>query len=211
MKRLVRDPETEPGYREMQKNCVAREGREEEYEDTLHEVGLHHPEWSRSKRIHETYQLMGLTHGVALQRHRDMMAVSDGDEAEVREEKVQEELSVEERRREFESVFQDLPLEADRLSVLAWIENHPAMILPRPANEDGLVTLTAEDISDAPSRSAVGELQHWVNQKDKFYSELMKRKPKELEEESEGLTVDDLETHDPTLKDVKKMLDSIGC
>ena len=203
-------PETEPGYREMQKNCVTREGREGEYADTLHEVKILHPDWVASKWVHETYGMMGLTHRIALERHRDFQAVSKEAEVEVREEQHQTEVSVEERRREFEEAFRGLPLETDRVSVMSWIENHPAMILSRPVNGDGLVELTVEDISDAPSRSAVGELQHWVNQKDKFYAEMLKRKSA-VEEETEGPTEDDLEFHDPTLKDVKKLLDSIGC
>ena len=61
------------------------------------------------------------------------------------------------------------------------------MVLVRPVNEDGLVELTVDDIRDAPSRAAVGQLQHWVNQKDKFYMEWMKRKPEENSgDEEEG-------------------------
>ena len=70
---IKRDPDSEPGYRDMQKNCVSREGREAEYADTLHEVGIHHPDWSVSRRIRETYELMGLTARVPLpgnQRYR---------------------------------------------------------------------------------------------------------------------------------------------
>lgn len=114
---------------------------------------------------------------------------------------------------EFERVFRGLPRESDRLTVLRWIENHPAMVLSRPVNEDGLVELTVQDIDMAPSRSAVGQLQHWVNNKEKFYLELMKRKPADDAdpEDGEGSEEGGVAEHDPTLPDVIKMLDEIGC
>lgn len=213
MTKQVRDPETEPSYVVMKKQAVKREGREEEFAGIYQELSVEHPDWSVMKRKNEAWDLMGLTSVVALERHRDFMREAEAAEAEVREEAVQEELSREEREAAFSEAFVKLPLNADRATVLEWIENHPAMVLPRRANEDGLIELTVADISDAPSRSAVGELQHWVNQKDAFYKELLKRKPAEVagDGEEDGPTADELEDHDPTLKDVEKMLEDIGC
>jgi len=214
---LKRDPATEPGYAEMKKNCVEREGREEEFEGFRHDESLRRPDLAPSRWKNRAYERMGLTNSIALERHRDYMARSNGAEAERlgvvaerREEVHRAELCVRDIQREFEAAFRGLPFEADRLTVLAWIESHPAMILSRPVSVDGLVELTVEDILDAPSRSAVGELQPWMNKKDDFYKEMLKRKPV-LDDDDDGPTEDEIELRDPTLKDVKKMLDSIGC
>ena len=77
-------------------------------------------------------------------------------------------------------------------------------------NNVGLVELTADDIRDAPCRSAVGQLQHWVNKKDEFYREWMKRKPIPKEDDGE-VERDLMEELDPTLPEIIKMLDNIGC
>lgn len=103
-----------------------------------------------------------------------------------------------------------LPLDADKNEVLSWIENHPAMILDRELNAEGRVELEVSDLVGAPSRSAVGQLQHWVNRKEEFYREWLRRKPipKEDEEDTEREAMEEL---DPSLGDVVKMLDDIGC
>jgi hypothetical protein len=235
MPKLKRDPEKEPGYLRMKKALVIREGREEEFAMQYQALSVSDPDWSIQKRQHRAYELMGITNELALQRWRDVAVASEGNEAERRtelailadearrEEQKREDIEKEEAarleaerqrtQREFERAFRGLPLEADRQTVLRWIENHPAMVLGRPVNEDGLVELTVADIEDAPSRSAVGQLQHWVNNKEKFYIELMKRKPSDDAEAEDGEETEEegLARHDPTLADVMKMLDEIGC
>ena len=199
-----RNPETEPGWKALYDTYLSFLGRKAEYDDLYRQSELEYREIDPRTRRKAIWKQMGLTDEIVLSSWRER-------QQNQREEEAIEEQKQKLLQQEFEAVFKELPCDADRSTVLAWIENHPAMVLARSVNGDGLVELRVEDIRDAPSRSAVGELQHWVNQKDKFYADMLKRKPAEAIDDSDGPSVDDLELHDPTLKDVKKMLDEIGC
>ena len=187
--RLVRRVD-EPSYLEMQRSCVVRLNLSDEWSVRISEYRERYPGISEGQLEQRVFNSFGITKQAALRRWR-----TDGSSNAI------------EREEEFARVFDGLPLEADKTDVLSWIENHPAMSLSRPVPATGRVELVAEDIRNAPCRSAVGQLQHWVNKKDEFYREWIKRKPKEKEEEDREA----IEQKDPTLKDVMKMLGDIGC
>ena len=207
--KIRRDPKRDPSWKEMQASCVIREGREEEFQAKLREVQSLYPDLSKQAGNTKAYELMGITKDVALKRWRRYS--EEGADAETADEAYEAGHAREEAAAEFTLVLAGLPLKAERGEVLRWIESHPAMILARPANDDGLVELKPDDIRDAPCRSAVGQLQHWINKKDEFYREWMKRKPIPKAEEAVARQCEAMEELDPTLKDVIKMLDDLGC
>jgi len=72
---------------------------------------------------------------------------------------------------EYERVFLGLSVvEKDPVGALRWVESHPAMVL-----RDDEYELLASDIEDAPSRAAVGLLQHWMRDKKGFYREWVQK------------------------------------
>ncbi len=75
----------------------------------------------------------------------------------------------------FDEIMEQLPATASAREELDWISSHPAMM--REPDDDGLVTLTVADLTDAngepPSRSAVGRLKHWCNNRSEFFKALM--------------------------------------
>ena len=199
-----RNPEKEPSWKLLYDDHISFTGRKAGYDDLYRQSELDHPGVDPRSHRKAIWKQMGLTDEIVLRSWRER-------QQNQREEEAIQEQKQKSLQQEFEAVFRELPCDADRSTVLAWIENHPAMVLPRRVNEDGVVELTADDIRDAPCRAAVGQLQHWVNQKDKFYADMLKRKPAEVARDGDGPSEDDLERYDPTLKDVKKMLDDIGC
>ena len=75
---LKRDPATEPGYAEMKKNCVEREGREEEFEGFRLEEQVKNPDLAPSRWKNRAFRMMGLTNSIALERQMDVLAHEAG-------------------------------------------------------------------------------------------------------------------------------------
>ena len=102
---------------------------------------------------------------------------------------------------EFRRVFDGLPDgSVAPHEVLEWVENHPAMLL-----RDG-VELEPGDIADAPNKASVGQLRHWVKNRDLFYKEWMNRAKagnfgRVEEDELEGDVYED-----PKVDEIREML-----
>lgn len=215
--KLRRDPETEPSYRRMTMQEIQREGRLDEYHDWRRRVLAEEPEWSGQKVQTEAFRRMGLgDSSERVRKYREFHEMLDKEgEAEA------EDLAIAEAERlallgEFERVFRSLPLEADFSEVERWIKSHPAMNIPRVVGEDGTIEITAEDIRDAPSRSAVGQLTHWVNKKDEFYKLLMTNAGRagkgSGKESTDTMSVEEIVADmDPSLGALETMLGEIGC
>lgn len=108
----------------------------------------------------------------------------------------------------FEEALQQLPLEADTSACMLWVENHPAMArLDRSKDPSKAVLLTAEDIKDAPARSAAIALQHWVNRPGKFREQLLQEHKKRAILDG-GDSEDEVE--DLPLKDAIKLLNEFS-
>ena len=161
--------EDEPTIFRMKNEAVRREGRQAEFEVYVKEYSQKYPEKGTMAVKNMAFDAMGLDSQTAIQRHRDWVSLCKERVADETDRRLSEEEQLKQDADEFEQVFLCLPTEATREEVIAWIENHPAMILNREPGEDGMIRLTSKDISEAPSRSAASQLQHWVNRKEEFY------------------------------------------
>ncbi|MEM6363288.1 MAG: hypothetical protein AAF745_02595 [Planctomycetota bacterium] len=212
--RLERDTENEPTYNVMRREEIKRDGRVEEF-NRIKRVMLEEFPGLTPHQIHKkVFERMGLGDNLGVLRryreHLNRMNDRLEEEKALDEMKRSEELAI---RDEFERVFCGLPDHASRQVEWKWIENHPAMVLHRDADEDGMIQLTVRDIEDAPSRSAVGQLRHWVNKKDEFYKSLMSAVGKKSSgKDGNGLSgaVGGGSVTDPGLVEVEAMLDQIG-
>ena len=209
--KFVRDPETEPSLYRMREMEVQRTGRTQEFSDLFDRVQLENPEFSKVKLNNLAYKYMGLgSDSDVVRRYREFQGAMQERRAEALDDALSSEEKAAREKESFASVLLQLPESASRVDVMSWIENHEAMILDRETDRSGRVILTAADIVDAPSRSAVGQLQNWIANKEAFYKEWIKRKPSDDLEGLDGPSEDDLQEHDPTLADVIKFLDQLN-
>lgn len=208
-RKIIRDPATEPSIREMQDMYLKRKGRMREFNEN-------------SRREMER---TGKTKAQVRQKILEQMGLSDREEliSEYREnlttvqQKVKEEEAIRElvkernarRQSEYERAFSELPSDAAPAVILKWIENHPAMAL-REVPDSGFIELTVEDLENAPSRSAVGQLRHWVNRKDEFYKAMIGASKKAVGSGDDG-DGSGASQVDPTVEEIEKMLDAYGC
>lgn len=89
---------------------------------------------------------------------------------------------------------------------LDWIRAHPAMARAARDPDKKHVTISVDDIQNAPSRSAVWALQHWVNHTTKFYESVMSEQKKR---EDGGGSHGDFD-RDMPLNEAKRILSLIG-
>ena len=197
----------EPSLYSMRRGIVEREGLKGQFDKLVRDLRISHPDTGTLQLRNMAYESLGLDDQVTIQKYRDWVAWCAESEAAVAGELAAESARVERDLRGFEEVLGGLPLDADRGEVLVWLENHPAMIMSREAGVGGLIELTSADIADAPSRSAGGELRHWVNRKDDFYKEMLKRKA--VAEKGFAKEEELRELADPTLAEVEQMLNSL--
>ncbi len=118
----------------------------------------------------------------------------------------------------FEGAVATLPPYCDDRDELDWIRAHPAMA--RKARQSALgmtetIAVIPEDIltpphGPAPSQSSAYALQHWVNNPDKFFDQVMREQKKRLEAErvrdEADSDEDDLDFIDQMIKDVEREL-----
>lgn len=208
--KIVRDPSTEPTVWQMQEMELKRTGRLREYNEQcramMQETGK-----TKNEIKKVVLERMGLgDHPQVISRYREHLVeleLKTYEEARLRELE-QERLA--NRETEFEKVFFELPLDAPQSSITKWIENHRAMAL-REASEGEIVELTVKDLEGAPSRSAVGQLRHWVNKKDEFYKNLLLAKKTGTAGSDGGVESRETVLHDPTIGEIEAMLESLGC
>ena len=104
------------------------------------------------------------------------------------------------------TAFSKLPEEAEPEDELRWVRNHPAMMRAK-LGEDA-TNLMPKEIKDAPSRSAVIQLQHWMENPDKFYNALLSRQAKTIES-NQRPDEDEPEDLYPEIKDIDELLMSL--
>ena len=83
------------------------------------------------------------------------------------------------------------------------------MVIRKPV--DGRpIEISVDDIVDAPSKSAVGQLKHWVNRKDEFYKSLMTAAGKKTTaKEGEDALKAEKDRQDDSIDEIKAMLGHI--
>mgnify|MGYP003134017881 FL=1 len=197
---------SEPTIWRMQEMEIKRSGRKAEYDrlilEAIQRTGLG---TNRVKK--EVLDKMGLgDHAQVIANYRSRL-----DQAQMR---AQEEQAIREieasrarsRMSDFERCFSQLPSNAPRAVEFKWIENHPAMVIRKPI--DGKpIEICLEDIEDAPSKSAVGQLKHWVNEKDAFYKNLMSVAGKKAgTKEGDEAAKAERDRQDDSIDDIKEML-----
>jgi len=113
---------------------------------------------------------------------------------------------------DMEEALAGLPTKAaDAVSVLAWIAAHPAMKRQSKGEGAGRVEITAEDVlyashGPAPSREAVGALEHYANAPAMFWKEWIKVR---LDVEKKAAQPENEDEPDDGLVDVEKMLNQV--
>ncbi|MEO1615050.1 MAG: hypothetical protein AAFV88_04320 [Planctomycetota bacterium] len=163
---------------QMKRQRLAEDGRLDELQrrvrERMKEQGLE-PDIKDGPNIAKIYRevmdaMLPDGEGTTIEWYRDRVIELD----RLKEEKLAlerlEAERIESRKTEFEFVFEELPTEASAGDVMSWIENHAAMNLREEGYE-----LVADDIRDAPSRAAVGNLRHWLDHKQEFYKSWMQR------------------------------------
>lgn len=201
-----RDTGSEPTIWRMQEMEIKRSGRKEEYDrlilDAIARTGL-----GTNKVKRGVLEKMGL--GDHSRVIADYRARLDSAQIRAQEEQAIREIEADRVRStmsEFERCFSLLPSNAPRAVEFKWIENHPAMVIRKPV--DGKpIEICLEDIEDAPSKSAVGQLKHWVNEKDAFYKNLMSVAGKKAgTKEGEEAAKEERDRQDDSIDDIKEML-----
>lgn len=203
---MKRDTSTEPTKWRMQEYILKQTGRKKAYDElvakTLEATGL----GLREVKL-MVLDKMGLGDtGHVIREYRlmlDRISVLKKEEAGLQELETDRVLT---QQSEFERCFSRLPSNAARTVEFKWIENHPAMVIRKSVGGDP-IEICLEDIEDAPSKSAVGQLKHWVNRKDEFYKNLMvvagkKAASKDGDEAAKA----EKDRQDDSIDDIKEML-----
>ncbi len=164
---------------------MKREGREQEWHErvretiastgkqfgaisyaVMREMGYVSPE--KEREIHADY--LANIHKTAAQ------AEMDRNRDEIREE-IKEYTAVVVRKT-FEQALNDLPPNAPVRVETDWVAAHPAMMRRDRQDHDRPVIIDVDDVlhaphGRAPSRAAVGKLQHWCNRPAEFHKQLL--------------------------------------
>jgi hypothetical protein len=208
--KIVRDPSTEPTIWQMQEMELKRTGRWKEYNANCREV-MEATGKTKNEIKKQVLERMGLgDHPQVVSRYREHLVELEAKAREAEQLRAMEAERVVHRENEFEEAFSRLPLDAAQTAITKWIENHRAMAL-REANDGEVVELTVADIEGAPSRSAVGQLRHWVNKKDEFYKNLLVAKKAGAAGSDGGQENVSVVLHDPTIAEIEAMLEAYGC
>ena len=207
--RTKRDTAKEPTIWRMQEMELKRSGRKKEY-DKLMQEAISRTGMTVAKLKPMVLDKMGLgDHGEVIRNYRENLqkiATMEKEEDALRD---LEKERIVNRQSEFQKVFSSLPSNAQRQVEFRWIENHPAMVIRKPV--DGRpIEISVDDIVDAPSKSAVGQLKHWVNRKDEFYKSLMTAAGKKTTaKEGEDALKAEKDRQDDSIDEIKAMLGHI--
>lgn len=109
--------------------------------------------------------------------------------------------------RKLKAAMGELPQTAPAARELAWIRSHPAM--SRHARTDDAVVITADDVRDAPSRSAANQLQHWANRPNDFFKQLMQVERNQIGEVDPDTLLEDDDDIPPEVTRIDEMLQLI--
>ncbi len=126
------------------------------------------------------------------------------------QEKIEVQKNTQQAAKDFESACAGLPDEASVATEIAWVRSHPAMSrLDRMPGGIGTVLITPDDIlspphGKAPSKSAVGLLQHYANRPHEFFKALMSEQKKIT-----GETDKPKQEEDTDLAEVERLLREI--
>lgn len=91
------------------------------------------------------------------------------------------------RMQSFEAAMAALPPTAGPQEELDWVRAHPAMNrFYHRTDKTKDVILTADDIVNAPSKSAAQALQHWVNHPSEFWKQLLGEQKKQTDNNGPG-------------------------
>ena len=205
-----RDTSKEPTKWKMQELILKQTGRKRQYdeliESKLEATGLP----LREVKV-MVLDMMGLGEtGHVIREYRkilDRISLLEKEEENLRDLETDRAVS---RQSEFERCFSKLPSNAARTVEFKWIENHPAMVIRKSVGGNP-IEICLEDILDAPSKSAVGQLKHWVNRKDEFYKNLMVAAGKKAgTKEGEEAAKAEKDRQDDSIDDIKEMLGRIS-
>ena len=193
----------------MQEMELKRSGRKKEYDKLLQEA-ISRTGMTVAKLKPMVLDKMGLgDHGEVIRNYREnLQKIATMEKEEDALQDLEKERIVN-RQSEFQKVFSSFPSNAQRQVEFRWIENPPAMVIRKPV--DGRpIEISVDDIVDAPSKSAVGQLKHWVNRKDEFYKSLMAAAGKKTTaKEGEDALKAEKDRQDDSIDEIKAMLGHI--
>jgi hypothetical protein len=104
----------------------------------------------------------------------------------------------------FEDALSRLPPTAQYNVEIDWIRAHPAM-MRQSRSKLSYVTITPQDIADAPSRSAVFALSHWANNPKEFFKMVLSEQKKAPEVSARDIEREE----DPSLEEAERLLNQI--
>jgi hypothetical protein len=215
-----------PGVRVMFSMRMKREGRYEEFQSALAEVikersatgavvdtrfatteamrRMGYQGEAEEKKNHRAWERSQVKHGA--EREEEIIRASQKRQADIAA------LDDEERQLRFETAVSTLPNAADPIREWEWMGAHPAMMRKDRARTDlKRIELTEDDVlrpphGPAPSKRAVGQLQHWCNNPREFYKAMIGVHKKQQEgTDGEPLDADeDLAEVERLLKEVKR-------
>lgn len=171
---------------------MKREGRYRAFQDEIKRLkaetgkGFNHVKWAAMRN-------MGYT---TADRERELLAEHERTlhktSMEKEREKIQAEIKEEQKIASFDEVVRSLPDSSSHAKEINWVRAHPAMVKKnRQKDKSKEVEITAEDVlcpphGPAPSKAAVYMLQHWANNPNEFFKQVLSEHKKVSGEDEEG-------------------------